>query len=100
MAFYEEERFPVQKPENFFETFALMGNNHSNLSNEFPGEQRKTVFAFISRTGATDSGTVKLVSRKPSMSGNGHFKIIRSVRTPTKNQGRAEARPWLIEDLF
>jgi len=76
-----------------------MGNNNANLSNEFLGEQRKTVFAFISRTGATDSGTVKLVSRKPSM-GNGHFKIIRSVRTPTKNQGRAEARPWLIEDLF
>ena len=46
MAFYEEERFPALKPENFFEKLALMGNNHANLSNEFPGKQRKTVFAF------------------------------------------------------
>jgi hypothetical protein len=44
MAFYQEERFPALKPENFFEKFALMGNNTSNLSNEFLGEQRKTVF--------------------------------------------------------
>jgi hypothetical protein len=43
MAFYEEERFPALKPENFFEKFALMGNNHSNLSNEFLGEKRKNI---------------------------------------------------------
>ena len=46
MAFYEEERFPALKPENFFEKFALMGNNNSNLGNEFLGEKRKTVFKF------------------------------------------------------